>query len=200
MSQSTSGFQTNRTAASSASEAARFQLLVRTLLSRVRTAMPVEVKAVTNAGGVSAVGYVDILPLVSQLDGDGTVYPHGIIYNVPYMRLQGGGNAVILDPQVGDIGMAVICDRDISAVKNSGQQSPPGSKRRHDMSDAVYLSTIIGAAPTQYVRFSDEGIAIVSQVAVDIQSPTLKHNGVNIGDTHAHGGIERGGSVSDGPQ
>jgi hypothetical protein len=173
MSQSTSGFQTNRTAGSSASEAARVQMLIRTLLSRVRTAMPVQVKAVTNDGGVSPIGYVDIQPLVGQLDGDGTVYPHGIIYNVPYMRIQGGANAVILDPQVGDLGMALVCDRDISAVKNSGgKASPPGSKRRHDMSDAVYLSTIIGGAPEQYVRFSDEGIDVVSPVKVTITAPT----------------------------
>lgn len=172
MSPSTSqGLQTNQTVGSQSSDAARVQQLIKTMLAKTRTAIPVEVVAVTNAGGVSPIGYVDIQPLVGQLDGFGTVYPHGVIYNVPYMRIQGGANAVILDPEVGDIGMAVVCDRDISTVKATGKPSPPGSKRRNDMSDAVYLSSIIGAAPAQYVQFSEGGIDIVSPVAVNVQAP-----------------------------
>lgn len=172
MSQSTSnGFQTNITAAARAAEINKLQLVVKTLLSKVRTTMPVEVIAVTNNGGVSPIGYVDLQPLVGQLDGDGTVYPHGTIYNVPYMRIQGGKNAVILDPQIGDIGLAGICDRDISAVKASKKAAPPGSKRRHDLSDAVYLNSIIGAAPEQYVQFNADGISIVSPTKVSIDAP-----------------------------
>ncbi len=36
--------------------------------------------------------------------------------------------------------------------------------------------------------------------AVDIQAPALTHNGKNVGDTHAHGGVERGPDASGGPQ
>lgn len=172
MSQTTNGYQTNLVSSDVSSSSARQQFVIRSLLSKVRTSQPVEVLSVTNDGGISPIGYVDIQPLVGQLDGNGNVVPHGPIYNVPYMRIQGGGNAVIIDPEVGDIGLASFCDRDISAVKVSGAASPPGSKRKHDMSDAVYTSTIIAAAPTQYVQFNASGINIVSPTAVTITAPS----------------------------
>ena len=34
-----------------------------------------------------------------------------VIHNVPYMRIQGGANGIILDPAIGDIGIATVCDR-----------------------------------------------------------------------------------------
>lgn len=36
--------------------------------------------------------------------------------------------------------------------------------------------------------------------AIDFQSTTLTHNGVNIGDTHVHSGVVPGGGLSAGPQ
>ena len=77
----------------------------------------VQVVAVTNDGGVEPVGFVDVHPMVAQVDGKGQPTPHGVIYGLPYIRVQGGSNAVILDPQVGDIGLAVFCAQDISKVK-----------------------------------------------------------------------------------
>src|SRR5580698_9713013 len=82
------------------------------MLGRVRTAMLVQVQGVTNDGGLSPVGFVDAVPLVNLMDGAGVCSPHGTVYNLPYFRLQGGTSAVILDPTVGDIGVAIICDRD----------------------------------------------------------------------------------------
>lgn len=130
------------------------------MIASARTSMPVRVESVTNAGGVSPIGYVDIHPLVSQLDSDGNVIDHGVIYNVPYMRMQGGANAVILDPQIGDIGIAVFCDRDISNVKSNKKTSAPATLRKNDMSDAIYLMSVISAMPVQYIRFHEDGIVI----------------------------------------
>lgn len=164
--------QTNHVAADSSSDISRIRYIIRSALSGVRTAIPVEVIAVTNSGGVSPIGTVTVKPLVNATDGAGVAWPHAQIANVPYMRIQGGSNAVIIDPQVGDIGIATICDRDISGVKNIGGATNPGSTRKHDMSDMVYLMTIIGAAPTQYVQFNSSGISIVSPTAVNVQAPT----------------------------
>ena len=164
--------QTNHVAADGASEISRMRFIIRSALSGVRTAVPVEVMAVSNNGGVSAIGTVTVRPLVNATDGASVAWPHAEIANVPYMRIQGGSNAVILDPQVGDIGIATVCDRDISGVKNVGGAANPGSTRKHDMSDMVYLMTIIGAAPTQYVQFNSSGISIVSPTAVNITAPT----------------------------
>jgi hypothetical protein len=162
----------NLTPAANASDVERTQFVIRAALAGLRTAMPVKVLEVTNNGGVSPIGFVNVQPLVSGEDGMGNAWPHGTIYNVPYMRIQGGSNAVIIDPQVDDIGIATVCDRDISTVKNSEGVSAPGSLRRHDMSDMIYLMTIIAAAPTQYIQFNSSGISIVSPNAVNVQAET----------------------------
>ena len=171
MSQKTS-YQTNYVSADNASEIGRLQLIIKTALSGVRTSIPVQIIAVTNAGGVSPIGTVDVQPMVNSVDGSGQIWAHGIIHNVPYMRIQGGANGIILDPVVGDIGIATVCDRDISTVKNSSKVSAPGSVRKNDMSDMVYLMTIIGSAPTQYVQFNSSGITITSPVNVTVNAPT----------------------------
>ena len=90
------------------------------------------------------------------------------------MRIQGGSNGIILDPMVGDIGIATVCDRDISTVKNTKSISAPGSNRKNDMSDMVYLMTIIGAAPTQYIQFNSSGITILSPTKVTINAPNVE--------------------------
>lgn len=199
-------------------EANALEAVIRAFFSGRWTARPVKVVSVTNAGGVSPIGYVGLLPLVQQIDGEGQASPHATIYNAPYMRIQGGANAVILDPQVGDIGLAVFCDRDISAVKSSGGEAPPGSSRQNDPADAVYLGSIIAAAPTQYVRFSTSGIELVSPQQVHIQAPTVvidgdttingalavngggvTNDGVDIGKTHRHTGVTPGTGTSGAP-
>ena len=162
----------NHVASDNASEVNRLNYIIRTALSGLRTAMPVQVMSVTNSGGVSPIGYVGVMPLVSTLDGDGQVVDHATIYNVPYMRIQGGSNGIILDPAVGDIGLAIVCDRDITAVKSAKKVSAPGSLRKNDMSDMVYLMTIIGAAPTQYIQFNSSGITITSPNNVTVNAPT----------------------------
>jgi hypothetical protein len=144
--------------------------MVRMIMGQMATATVVKVLAVTNAGGVSAVGSVDVLPLVAQIDGAGNATPHAPIYGVPYMRLQGGADAVILDPKVGDLGLAVFASRDISAVKATKGAANPGSFRQFSLSDALYLGGFLNGVPTQYVRFSATGVEIVTPGVVNVQA------------------------------
>jgi hypothetical protein len=147
--------------------------LVWSILARVRTMQPCRVLSVTNAGGISPVGFVSLQPLVNQQDGYNNAVPHGPLYNVPYFRLQGGANAIIIDPQVGDIGWAGFADRDISSVKANKAQANPGSKRMFSMADAVYFGGILNGAPSQYIAFSASGVAITSPTAVTITAPNI---------------------------
>src|SRR5512139_7424 len=121
------GYQSNLDPTISATEYNALTFLIRQLLSKVNTATLVQVKAVTNSGGVAAVGTVDVHPLINQQDASGNAIPHGTLYGLPYSRLQGGTNAVILDPQVGDIGIAIFASRDISAAKATKGENNPGS-------------------------------------------------------------------------
>lgn len=147
--------------------------LVWSILARVRTMQPCKVLSVTNSGGIAPVGFVTLQPLVNQLDGYDNAVPHGPVYNVPYFRLQGGANAIILDPQVGDIGFAGFADRDISSVKANKAEANPGSKRMFSMADAVYVGGILNGTPTQYVAFSSSGISIVSPTQISMAAPTI---------------------------
>ena len=144
--------------------------------------------------GLNPTGTVDVLPLVNQVNGRGNPTPHGIVPRLPFFRVQGGANAVVIDPVVGDIGLAVFADRDVSTVKTTRAQANPGSFRQHDMADGFYLGGFLNGVPTQYVKFTSEGIDIVSSGTVAITSAGLTHNGVNIGSTHKHGGVQTGTS------
>ncbi len=138
----------------------------------------VQVKRVHGGAGVLApAGTVDVLPLVSMIDGFvdpksgqmGHSIPHAIVYGLQYFRLQGGTNAVILDPAIGDIGMAILSDRDISSVVQNKGQANPGSQRRFDLADGVYVGGILNGTPTQYVQFTATGINIVDRNGNSIQ-------------------------------
>jgi len=150
--------------------------LINQALARLSTATLVRVVSVTNNGGLSPVGFVDVQPLVNQLDGAGNAVPHGVLHQLPYFRLQGGTDAVILDPKVGDIGMAAFGSRDLSAVKASKQQANPGSWRMHDMADGLYFGGLLNGTPVQYVQFTAGGINVVSPSKVTITAPQIEGN------------------------
>ncbi|MDH2051155.1 Gp138 family membrane-puncturing spike protein [Achromobacter marplatensis] len=150
--------------------------LINQALARLSTATLVRVVSVTNSGGLSPVGFVDVQPLVNQLDGAGNAVPHAVLHQLPYFRLQGGTDAVILDPKVGDIGMAAFGSRDLSAVKASKQQANPGSWRTHDMADGLYFGGLLNGTPVQYVQFTAGGINLVSPSRVTVQAPNIELN------------------------
>jgi hypothetical protein len=159
--------------------------VIQQLLTRVATVTLVKVVACTNAGGVSPYGFVDVIPLVNQVTGDSQSVPHGTLYRLPYARLQGGTNAIILDPNPNDIGLAAFCARDISAVKadpaaaianaNAGKGgAPPGSARMYDMADGLYIGGFLNGTPEQYIQFNTEGVTVLSPTKVRVEAPTIE--------------------------
>jgi hypothetical protein len=151
----------------------RMAFMVQQALGKMQTATLVRIEACTNAGGLSPVGYVDVTPMVNQLDGQGNPTPHVTIYNLPYFRLQGGANGIIIDPQKGDIGVAVFASRDISQVKSTKKQGNPGSHRQYSFADGMYLGGMLNGTPTQYVQFSAAGIRIHSPTQVKLDAPDV---------------------------
>jgi phage baseplate assembly protein gpV len=143
-------------------------------LAKMQTATLVRIESCTNSGGLSPVGFVDVTPLVNQLDGQGNPTPHVTIYNLPYFRLQGGANGVIIDPEKGDIGVAVFASRDISQVKATRKQGNPGSHRQYSFADGMYLGGMLNGTPTQYIQFSAAGIRIHSPTAVVLEAPDVQ--------------------------
>jgi len=150
--------------------------IVQNILNKMQTATIVKIVACTNSGGVTPVGFVDVLPMVNQIDGAGDATPHTTIYNIPYLRMQGGANAVILDPQPGDIGICVFASRDISKVKATKAQGNPGSYRNYSFADGMYLGGLLNGTPTQFVEFSAAGINVTSPLQITLTAPTVNIN------------------------
>ena len=154
-----------------------------------------------------------MLPLVNQVDGAGNPTEHVTVYGLPYVRIQGGTNAVIIDPKVGDIGVAVFASRDISTVKNAKKQSNPGSYRRFNMADGLYIGGVLNGSPTNYVQFDNGGnINIVStgkltfsatNATLDtsgnlhVQGDVVTGTGISL-NNHVHTGVQ-GGTSTTGP-
>jgi hypothetical protein len=115
-------------------------------------------------GIVGLTGTLSVQPLTDMQDGIGNRTPHGEVHGIPFSRVQGGANAIIADPQEGDIGLMVIEDRDISAVKTSRDQAGPGSFRTNNMADGMYVLSLLNKAPpVQWVRFRDDGLEFVDK-------------------------------------
>ena len=192
--------------------------VIRQMLANMQTATIVEVIACTNDGALSPVGTVDVQIMVNQINGQGIQTPHVTMYGLPYLRMQGGANAVILDPQVGDIGIAVFASRDITNVKSTKAQASPGSFRTHDFSDGMYLGGLLNGTPTQFIQFASSGITITSPSEITLQAPVIsingalqqtgggvtmsqtltvtgdvKANGISL-ETHVHSGVTTGAS------
>jgi hypothetical protein len=194
--------------------------LVRQMLQAVHTAIPVKVLSCTNNGGVAAIGRVTVIPMIEMVSDLGQASTRAKLVDLPYMRVQAGANAVIMDPQEGDIGIAVFSEKDISGMLEAQGAAPPGSARVFDMADGVYLYSIVGAAPTQFVQFSADGIAITSPTKVTIQAPEVEITAPDVKVTasskitfltpsfmlnsidlvtHRHNGVIPGGGTSGGP-
>ena len=135
------------------SEFNRMDFVVRSIMGKMATMTLVQVVAVSG-------GSVDIKPIVTQLDGAGNAIPHGVIHNAPVWRYQAGSAAVILDPVVGDIGVALFAQSDISSAKFNKAESTPGSRRRFDWADAIYLGGVLNGAPTTFVRLLGDTIRL----------------------------------------
>lgn len=120
------------------------------------TALPVQVQAVYPG---ETTGYVDVLPLVGTYDGKKEFVSSVTLYHLPYSRIQGGAAALIIDPVVGDKGLAVFCSQDVSNVTaDTTEPQPPGSFRAFSMSDGYYIGGFLNKKPVVYVECVESGV------------------------------------------
>ena len=156
----------------------RLEFLIKVLQRDMSTAIPVIITAV-QAGDTNAAGYVDARPLVAQIDAWGNSLPMAAIHHLPYFRLQSGRAAVVLDPAVGDIGLAVFAQSDCSNVKQGANQTvQPGSWRKFDQADGFYVGGFLNKSVDTFVRLAQDGsITIKAPGNVTIDAPTVTYTG-----------------------
>jgi hypothetical protein len=152
------------------------EFILERLIGRAYTMTLVKVNEV-QPGGSGPVGFLSATDLIQQMNGNNEGIPNVPMENLPYFRLQGGGNAIIIDPKPGDIGLAVFARRDITATKQSKTEGPPPSLRQLDVSDGLYIGGLLNGAPSQWIQFLDSGINIKATDTVTIDAPRLKVSG-----------------------
>ncbi len=144
--------------------------MIQQAISRIQTCTIVKVVNFSD-------GMVDVQNLVNQITGQKIAIPHTTMYRLPFVRLQAGSSAVIMDPQPGDIGLALFASRDITNVKSTKAQANPNTFRTYDYADGIYVGGILNATPSQYIQFTDSGVTIVSPTAITLQAPSIVLNG-----------------------
>ena len=144
------------------------QFLVDMEMARISTMKLVKVVAVypgtydSQTNGTPTT--VDVKPMVDSVDSQGNRTAHGTIYGIISARHHAGGNAVMSDPQVGDVGIHMAMDRDISSLfANNGAQSAPGSSRRFDLADGVYHGGVWTPKPTNFVDLRGGNVKVTTQ-------------------------------------
>lgn len=168
-----------------------------------------DTRGVDSGGAGAAAGYVDVLPLVTQADAFNNAIQPATLYRLPYSRVQGGRAALVTDPVIGDIGLAVYTKRDSSGVA-AGQTEPvkPASFRSFNQADGFYIGGFLNQQPEVFLELTQDGKAVltaplsvtVNTVKADINAgaecninaPVTKISGELI----VSGGITGGGGAS----
>lgn len=164
-----------------------WEFILERLIGKAYTVTLVKINEV-KPGGIGPVGFVSATDLIQQTDGNNQGIPNEPMENLPYFRLQGGANAIVIDPKPGDIGLAAFSRRDISLLKQSKAEGPPPSLRTHDVSDGLYIGGVLNGAPSQWIQFLDSGINIKATAPVTIDATLLQVNCpiVSTGDITDH--------------
>jgi hypothetical protein len=162
----------------STTELNRLAFLVKTLMRDISTAIPVIIMSV-QAGDTQAAGYVDAKPLIAHVDAWGDSLPMATLHHLPYFRLQAGRAGVVLDPVVGDIGLAVFAQSDCSTLKQGqSETAQPGSWRKFDEADGFYIGGFLNTPIDTYVRLAQDGsVTIKAPGSATIDAPTVTYTG-----------------------
>ena len=150
--------------------------IIRSLVNEVNTADIVKVVSVDGNNTLT------VVPVVSSLN----IYREGQeeseISGVKYIQWQFGDNLIEATPKKDDIGLMVICKKDISSI-DSGIVA---SNRQYCPADGVYIGGLFGfnSEPKQSIKFDDTGITITSNKTVNVNATNVNVVSplVNIGD------------------
>lgn len=177
------------------------EFFIRSLISQVvSTSLPVVVTAVERKGEEAGAGYVTVKPLLQPRNNSGDGLEVTTIPKLPYFRLQHGKAAIICDPKVGDIGLAVVAKQDISNINGSTTPKVPATYRKFDPSDSFYIGGFWGKAPEVFIHLEDEGtIKIKAPTKISMEAPECEVNAstsftVNSSQINLNGPISGGGS------
>lgn len=140
--------------------------------------------------GVSA-GYVDVLPMITQIDGFNEAVAPTTLYHLPYFRYHSGICAVKIDPVVGDLGLAVFAQKDCSSVtQGTTEPQKPASFRENTMGNGFYIGGFLNKEPSCYVELKQSGEVIINAPAgLTVNGDISVSGGINASSDIVGGGI-----------
>ena len=167
-----------------------------------------------------------VKPLVMLGTTDGQKVSRATVANIPVFRFGGGGFFIRFSLKPGDFGWLKASDRDISLVmQRGGLEDWPNTLRQHSFSGGMFFPDALrewvidgGNADAMVIQSLDGSVCIslhegkVKIDAADIEitgnvqvtgnlavTGTMLNNGVNVGSTHVHSGVDTGPSNTGGP-
>lgn len=174
----------------------QIEFAVKRILARLDTMKPVKVVAVHPGEGTPpGPTTVDVLPLVQQIDGNNNAVSHGTVYGIPVRRIQGGKWTIIIDPAVDDVGYVTSGDRDMSKVKATAAEAPPGSRRSFNISDGVYEGAILMNPTDAYFWLKTDGTLELVDQAGPVLQTDVAGNRIITGNLIVNGNLQLSGSI-----
>ena len=144
--------------------------------------------------------YVDVLPLVTQVDGYGEAVQPTNLYHLPFFRYQAGNVAVKVDPVPGDIGLAVFAQKDCSnVVVGTTEPQQPASFRENTMANGFYVGGFLNQEPKTIIELKQNGTVEITASNNVIVHGDVIADGISL-KNHIHGDVESGGSTTGAPQ
>lgn len=177
--------------------------------SGVYTVLPAKV---TNVSQLSSQQVINATPLIGRRYEDGTYLEPQEIYNIPVMFPSAGGGILSFPIKEDDGVLLLFSMRDIDNWEDSNGIDilPPYSPRNHAMTDAIAIAGLytknnnLAPSPTDVeIKFAGSSWKmkpngdVVLDVAKDytvnvpngaykINTPSILHNDVEIGESHYH--------------
>lgn len=175
-------------------------IIERKIKDMVNTAALVRVDSCTSSGAEAAAGTISATPLVSQIDAEGNAISMVSIPRMPHYRMQAGKAAIVIDPVENDIGVAVFCKADSSAISAGETKTQrPATFRNFDMSDGMYVASVLNTVPSVYIELKqDNTINIKAADGITITADKVKFSGdIEVaGDITAKGDMDIEGDMT----
>lgn len=180
--------------------------------------LPVEVVSYDRATNRATVKH-----LVQMTGSDGERVSRANVASVRVQQFGNGAFNISLPIKPGDKGWIMAADRDISAFQQGLQEGAPNTSRMHSFQDGLFIPDAMsnGNAPAgqgdrvvigsndggSFLAFDGSGFYFtvggtefkLTAAGFEQTGGAMKHDGVNVGSTHTHGGIEPGGGNTNVP-
>lgn len=111
-----------------------------------------------------------IKPAITGVASQGQKVPKEVLYDIPVLRLSGGGSFISFPIEKGNTGWLIACDRNISIFKQSLEESAPNDYRKHKFEDSFFIPDSINGAGTNDLTIDakDNNLALATTANLKI--------------------------------